>query len=160
MTTPKSQISSDNDAVIVEIEIDAPPDRVFQALTHREQAMQWGASDAFEIILWEIDLRVGGTWRFISKTRTGKNPPGLDNYDHHGEYLEVDPPRLLVQTWHANWHSNPAHPTIVRWELTPTKKGTLLKVTHSGLTPLAGAAQGYAQGWPGLVEQIKNFLEK
>jgi uncharacterized protein YndB with AHSA1/START domain len=156
---PKSLITPDNDSVTTEIEIAAPPDRVFQALVNRDQALQWGMNDTFEIILWEIDLRVGGAWHFISKERSGKNPPGLDRYEHHGEYLEIDPPRLLVQTWHANWHSNPGHTTIVRWELMATKKGTLLKVTHSGLAPLADAAQGYSQGWPGLIEQIKNFVE-
>jgi uncharacterized protein YndB with AHSA1/START domain len=156
----KSQITPDNDAVITEIEIAAPPDRVFHALVNREQALQWGCTDAFQVILWEMDLRVGGAWRFISKERSGKNPPGLDSFDHHGEYLEVDPPRLLVHSWYANWHPDPSHRTIVCWDLTPTKTGTRLKVTHSGLAPLTGAAQGYGDGWPGLVQQIKNFLEK
>jgi uncharacterized protein YndB with AHSA1/START domain len=158
--TTKSRISPDNDAVTAEIEIAAPPERVFEAIANREQALQWGSSDAFQIVLWEMDVRVGGAWRFVSKERSGKNPPGLDNFDHHGEYLEVDPPRLLVHSWYANWHPDPSHRTIVRWELTPTKTGTRLKVTHSGLAPLAGAAQGYGDGWPGLLQQIKNFLEK
>jgi hypothetical protein len=35
-----------------------------------------------------------------------------------------------------------------------------LKVIHSGLAQLTGACQGYSQGWPGLVEALKNFLEK
>jgi uncharacterized protein YndB with AHSA1/START domain len=160
-TAPKSQITSNNDAVITEIEIAAPPERVFQAIVDREQARQWGGGDAFEIILWEMDPRPGGKWEFASKERSGKkNPAGLDRFEHHGEFLEVDPPRLVVQTWYANWHPDPSHRTVVRWDLTPTKTGTHLKVTHSGLAPLAGAAQGYSQGWPGLVQQIKNFVEK
>jgi uncharacterized protein YndB with AHSA1/START domain len=159
-TTTKSRITPDNDAVITEIEIAAPPERVFQAIVDREQALQWGGGEQFEIILWEMDPRPGGKWSFVSKERRGNNPSGLDRVEHHGEFLEVDPPRLLVQTWYANWHPDPSQRTIVRWDLTPTKTGTLLKVTHSGLAPLTGAAQGYSQGWPGLVQQIKNFVEK
>lgn len=159
-TTTKSRITADNDAVITEIEIAAPPERVFQAIVDREQALQWGGGEQFEILLWEMDPRPNGKWNFVSRERSGKNPPGLDRIEHHGEFLEVDRPRLLVQTWYANWHPDPSHRTIVRWELTPTKTGTRLKVTHSGLAPLAGAAQGYSEGWPGLVQQIKKFIEK
>jgi hypothetical protein len=32
-------------------------------------------------------------------------------------------------------------------------------VIHSGLAQLPGLAQGYSQGWPGLVEALKNFVE-
>jgi uncharacterized protein YndB with AHSA1/START domain len=159
-SSAKCEITSDNDAVITEIEIAASPERVFRAIVDREQALQWGGGEAFEIILWEMDPRPGGKWKFVSRERSGKNPAGVDRVEHHGEFLEFDPPRLLVQTWFANWHPDPAHRTVVRWELTPTKTGTHLKVTHSGLAALAGAAQGYGQGWPGLVGQIKNFVEK
>jgi uncharacterized protein YndB with AHSA1/START domain len=156
----KTVITPDEDAVVSEVEIAAPPERVFEALITREQAMQWGTNDAFQMTSWEMDARPGGKWRFVSKERGGKTPPGLASYDHHGEILEMDPPRLLAYSWFANWHDNPSHPTVVRWELTPTKAGTHLKVIHSGLAPLPGACQGYSQGWPGLVEALKNFAEK
>jgi len=157
---PATQITPDHDAVISEIEIAAPPERVFQAIVAREQAMQWGGGGAFEILLWEMDPRPGGKWKFVSRERNGNHPPGIDRFEHHGEFLEVDPPRLIVQSWFTNWHPDPSQRTVVRWELTPTKTGTHLKVTHSGLAALAGVAEGYAQGWPGLVQQIKNFVEK
>jgi uncharacterized protein YndB with AHSA1/START domain len=156
----KTVITPDGDAVVSEVEIAVPPERVFQALITREQAMQWGTNDAFQMTSWEMDARPGGKWRFVSKERSGKTPPGLTSYDHHGEILEMDPPRLLAYSWFANWHDNPSHPTVVRWELTPTKAGTHLKVIHSGLAQLTGACQGYSQGWPGLVEALKHFLEK
>jgi uncharacterized protein YndB with AHSA1/START domain len=158
-TMSQSRISADNDTVITEIEIVAPPARVFQALIEREQAMQWGAGEAFEMTLWEMDARPGGKWRFVSRQKKGTvaSQPG---FDHNGEILQFDPPRLLEYSWYASWHPDPAHRTVVRWDLTPTKTGTHLKVTHSNLAPLPGAAQGYGQGWPGLLQQIKNFLEK
>ncbi|MGA7221097.1 MAG: SRPBCC domain-containing protein [Candidatus Sulfotelmatobacter sp.] len=153
-----TRITEDRDAVVSEIEIAAPPERVFRALTTREQALQWGTSDAFEMTLWEMDARPGGKWRFVSHERTG--PGAGKDYDHHGEIVEFDPPRVLAYSWFANWHPDPSHATNVRWELTPTKTGTHLVVTHSGLAALPGACEGYSQGWPGLVDQLKKFAER
>lgn len=149
-------VSSDNDAVVTEIEIAAPPERVFRAITERDQAMQWGGSKDFQITFWEMDARPGGQWRYIARER---KQAGVE-FDHHGEIIQIDPPRLLEYTWFASWHPDPAHRTVVRWELTATTTGTRLKVRHSGLAGQKGLAEGYSQGWPGLVQQIKGFVEK
>ena len=151
-------ITPDQDAVVAEVQIAAPPGRVFQALTDRAQALQWGASDLFEMKVWEMDPRPGGKWQFISKELQGKN--ANKEYEHHGEILEIDPPRLLVYTWFTDWHEPPSHRTVVRWELTPTANGTKVKLTHSGLRQLPAACKAYSQGWPGLMQALKNFLEK
>jgi uncharacterized protein YndB with AHSA1/START domain len=49
---------------------------------------------------------------------------------------------------------------VVRWELTPTKLGTLVKVTHSGLAQEEAARKDYSGGWPGVLEMLKKFAEK
>jgi|SRR5215469_18686637 len=152
---PKTIITPDRDAVVSEIEIAAPPDRVFEALVNRDQAFQWSKSDAYQLENWELDARVGGSWRSTSREKATSKV-----FDHHGEVVEVDRPRVLAYSWYANWHSDPAHRTLVRWELTPTRAGTLVKVTHSGLLALPDACTGYSQGWPGLLEQVKNFVER
>ena len=157
-TDIKSTIVNNDDAVVTEIDIAAPPARVFQALTDRAQALQWGSDEAFKTTIWEMDARVGGKWRSVSREVKATDPN--KDYDHHGEILEFDPPRVLSYTWFANWHAIPTHQTQVRWELTPTKIGTHLKITHSGLTQLPTACQAYSQGWPGLLQALKNFLDK
>jgi hypothetical protein len=53
-------LAPDQDAVVAEIEIAAPPQRVFAALTDAEQNKEWGRSEAFQITQWEMDARVGG----------------------------------------------------------------------------------------------------
>jgi uncharacterized protein YndB with AHSA1/START domain len=150
-----ANISADRDAVVTEIEIAAPPERVFQALVTRDQALQWGTDESYETTQWELEARPGGSWRFTAKERkTGKE------YRHYGEVLEIDPPRLLCHTWLADFHEIPAQRTVVRWELTPVKAGTRLKVTHSGLALLPVSGKSYAEGWPGLLQHVRKFIEK
>ena len=151
-------ITSERDAVISEVFIAAPPARVFAALTDREQAMQWGSSEQFAMTRWEMDARLGGKWVFVARERSGAAKCSSDLV-HHGEITEFDPPRVLEYTWFASWHTDPLHRTIVRWELSPVEGGTQVKVTHSGLAPMPEDCKGYAQGWPGLVTRIKEFVE-
>jgi hypothetical protein len=47
----------------------------------------------------------------------------------------------------------------VRWELTPTKSGTRVKVTHSSLASEPTACKDYAGGWPGVLADIKKHVE-
>ena len=152
-------VFGDQDKIVVEMEIFAPVERVFQAIVDPAQVRLWSDGPDYELIVCEIDPRVGGSWRSASRARAGKGDPA-QVFDHRGKVLEIKPPNLFVYTWTANWHENPAHESVVRWELTPTAAGTKVKVTHSGLKDEQKALEGYSQGWPGLVQQIKTFLEK
>ena len=152
-------VTPDQDAVVSEIHIAAPPERVFQALIDPLQLKRWFDDESCKNKLWEMDARPGGRWRFLTeKSSTPVN--GVDEFEGHGEVLEIDPPRLLVYTWIANWHTDPKRKTIVRWELAPSSGGTHVKVTHSGLADEAVCRKDYIGGWTGVVEKLKTFVEK
>jgi uncharacterized protein YndB with AHSA1/START domain len=85
---------------------------------------------------------------------------GVTKFHCEGEVTEYDPPRALAYTWFANWHDDKQHRTVVRWELSPAGNGTKVKVTHSGLTQENNARRDYSGGWPGVVEQLKKFMER
>jgi uncharacterized protein YndB with AHSA1/START domain len=85
---------------------------------------------------------------------------GVSEFKCHGEIVEIDPPRLLVYTWIANWHDDKQRKTTVRWELESRGKTTHVKVTHSGLAQEKVACEDYRGGWPGVLEQLKTFSEK
>ncbi len=157
MTT--THITLDQDAVVSKIFIAAPPERVFKALIDREQALQWGSSQEFKLTKWEMEPRLAGKWTFVAKGNSQSGKYANSELVHYGEILEFDPPRVLAYTWFASWHSNPAHQTVVRWELAHVAGGTEVKVTHSGLAPMPADCKGYAEGWPGLVSRIKEFVE-
>lgn len=147
-------VTPDQDAIITEIDIAAAADRVFRGICDAETVRR----RAPYLTLFKMDLRVGGKWHM--EVKMPKPHRGFSVVRHEGEILEIDPPRLLVYTWYANFHSDPKHRSIVRWELTPTKSGTHVKVTHSGLASEPAACKDYAGGWPGVLEELKTFAEK
>lgn len=154
-----TSITPDQDAVVSEIHIAAPPERVFQALIDPKQVMSWWTSPDCPIESFAMEPRKGGRWTY--DTRPGKlNVNGVTKFHCDGEVLEYDPPRCLAYTWIANWHDDKSRRTIVRWELTPKAGGTQLKVTHSGLAQETSARKDYSGGWTGVVETLKKFVEK
>ena len=152
-------ITPDQDAIVSEIYIAATCERVFQALIDREQVMKWWTGGGCQIEDFALEPRRGGRWHYDSKNST-RTINGIHEFQCEGEVLEYDPPHLLAYTWIANWHEDKSQRTTVRWELTPQASGTLLKVTHSGLAALPASRKDYSGGWPGVVTQIKKFVER
>lgn len=156
---PNTIVTPDQDTLITEIQIAAPPERVFQALSDPKQQRVWWDAAECPLELFEMDARPGGKWRFATR-KSGITVNGVSKFDCAGEIVEFDPPRVLAYTWIANWHDDKSRKTLVRWELTSKDGGTLVKVTHSGLAQEDVARKDYTGGWPGVVEQLKRFVEK
>jgi uncharacterized protein YndB with AHSA1/START domain len=150
-----TSIVSDGDAIVSEIYIAASPEEVFRAIVDPELVVKWwggqGAGQSFRCERFECDLRAGGRWRTIGVDAGGRP------FEAAGEYIEVDPPRLLVQTWTASWTAEQLV-TTVRWELQPTDKGTLVRHRHSGLAAHPNVAKSFS-GWPRLLGWLQSFLE-
>jgi uncharacterized protein YndB with AHSA1/START domain len=71
----------------------APRHVVFEAMTKPEHVKQWWGrlGEGYSVPVCEIDLRVGGAWRFVNR-----HPKGEAAF--HGEYREIAPPSRLVFT--------------------------------------------------------------
>jgi uncharacterized protein YndB with AHSA1/START domain len=161
-----TSITPDQDAMVAEIFIAAPPERVFQAITDPDQMPQWwGQQGMYRITERKADFRVGGTYSSVGVGADGTS------FRVDGEYLEIDPPRLLVHTWIASWSGSLK--TVVRWELEPHKvhglhhngpqkvgTGTLLSVRHEGFANDPKAAAGHAQGWTRVLGWLQGFVEQ
>jgi uncharacterized protein YndB with AHSA1/START domain len=153
--TPRNiAVTPDQDAITSEIDIAAPPELIFKAICDAETVRRRCPG----LDVFEMDLRVGGRW--CLEIRAAKPRRGCSVTRHDGEILELDPPRLLVYTWFANFHEDPNSRSVVRWELTATGSSTHVKVTHSGLASEPAARADYAGGWPGVLEEIKTYAEK
>ncbi len=143
--------------VYAAMDFDAPPERVFRALTDpAELAAWWGADDAYRSFDWQVDLRVGDTYR--SRQRSATDPTAPET-TVEGEYLVIDPPRLLVCTWRPSWEDVPE--TTIRYELTPTAAGgTRLVLTHTGFAGRAGACEDHARGWTAVLGWLHAYSER
>lgn len=147
-----SKISLNEDEIVSEISISAPIERVFEAVTNpAEVARWWGQTGVYRCAEFQSDLRVGGEWRSVGIGGDGRK------FEVKGEYIQIEPPRLIVQTWIASWTGEAR--TVVRWELESTKQGTLVRIRHSGLAAHPGLAQSYA-GWPRMLGWLQALLER
>jgi uncharacterized protein YndB with AHSA1/START domain len=152
-------VTPDLDAIACEIDIAAPPERVFRALTEPGELAKWFTNEECPAKYWRMDARKGGRYSYRTEKSATLKVNGVDEFHCEGEITEFDPPRVLAYTWVANWHDDKTLPTTVRWELTQTNLGTHMKVTHSGLTTEKIARDDYRGGWPGVVDSLKAFVE-
>jgi uncharacterized protein YndB with AHSA1/START domain len=81
-----------DEQILITREFDAPRHLVFKAYTTPELVRRWFHANRGEMKLCEIDLRVGGSWRYVM-TAEGGFEVGF-----HGEYREVVPDERLVST--------------------------------------------------------------
>ena len=147
-----SQQTPNPDEIVSEIRIAAPLERVFQALIDPSQVVQWwGQAGIYRCTKFESDPRVGGKWRSVGIDGNGRQ------FEVLGEYLEVDPPRLLSSTWRATWTGDVE--TKIRWELERAESGTLVRIRHSGFAAHPELAQAY-RGWPRMLTWLQALLEK
>jgi uncharacterized protein YndB with AHSA1/START domain len=89
--TAKVTLPAD-DQILIEREFAAPPQLVWRAVTEPDLVRQWWHANRGEITECEIDLRVGGTWRYAMR------PTGGEEFAFYGEYLEIVPHERIVQT--------------------------------------------------------------
>ena len=73
-------------------EFDAPKHLVYRAWTTPELVKRWWHANRGEVTLAEIDLRVGGMWRYVSRSADGFE------VGFHGQYREIVPNERLVTT--------------------------------------------------------------
>ena len=131
------------------IEIAAPPQTVWAALTEPGQLETWWGSDEdYRTYDWRLELRAGGQWSCKARNAAG------DLSGVSGTVLEVDPPCNLAYTWNPSWQSNPE--TTVRYTLTPTGHGgTLVEIHHSGFGDAEAKGQ-HEEGW----KRVLNWLSQ
>jgi uncharacterized protein YndB with AHSA1/START domain len=81
--------SLDREIVLSRV-LDAPRELVFEAWTDAAHVTQWFGPKGYTLETHEIDLRVGGRWRFVMVGPDGKR------WDNRIVYLEIAAPERLV----------------------------------------------------------------
>lgn len=81
-----------DEQILVTREFDAPRHLVYRAWTTPELVTQWWHANRGTVTVVEIDLRVGGKYRYVMVTDNGME------VGFHGEYREVVPDERIVAT--------------------------------------------------------------
>lgn len=80
------------DQILIEREFAAPAALVWRAITEPDLVRRWWHASRGEITVCEIDLHVGGKWRYAMRPFRG------DEFAFYGEFLEIIPNQKIVQT--------------------------------------------------------------
>jgi uncharacterized protein YndB with AHSA1/START domain/DNA-binding transcriptional ArsR family regulator len=146
LTALKRRIEERPMEKVFEIYIKTTPERLWEAITDPEQR----AIYSFGVVV-ESDWTPGSAYR--ASARNGQVPIS------EGENLEVDPPRRLVQSFHALWGDDVAAEgtSRVTWEIEPVGDSCRLSVTHDQLAE--GANNQLYGGWPMILSGLKTLLE-
>jgi uncharacterized protein YndB with AHSA1/START domain len=89
--TAKVTLPTD-EQILITREFDAPRHLVYKAWTTPDLVRRWWSGERGEVTLAEIDLRVGGTWRYVMVAH------GEVEVGFHGEYREIVPDERIVCT--------------------------------------------------------------
>jgi uncharacterized protein YndB with AHSA1/START domain len=81
-----------DEQILIEREFDAPKHLVYAAYTRPELVERWWHANRGEVTSVEIDLRVGGRWRYVMIACDGPE------VGFHGEYREIVPNERIVST--------------------------------------------------------------
>ncbi len=143
--TTKNQVE---EAVLIERTFNAPPERIWKALTDVKEMRQW----YFD--LKEFKPEVGFEFEFVVEHKGMK-------YHHLCKVTEVIPQKKLAYTWRYKGHEGDS---LVTFELFADGDKTRLKLTHEGLetfpkTP-SFARRSFMEGWTQIIgSSLKEFVE-
>lgn len=137
-------------------EFDAPRELVFLAHSSAEHMKHWWGPRAMEIVLCEVDFRVGGKWRIVHRT-----PDGTE-YGFRGEYREIVPHSKI--TWTFEFEGMPGDIGVEAMTLTEKHGRTTLRVlsrfgskdSRDGLAN-SGMESGAREMWDRLEEYAQTL---
>ena len=81
-----------DEQILITREFNAPRHLVYKAFTTPELVKRWWHANRGEVTVVEIDLRVGGKWRYVMVAEEGFE------VGFHGEYREIAPDERIVST--------------------------------------------------------------
>ena len=142
----KRELEASSMERVFEIYIKTTPERLWDAITDPEKRR-----------IFHFGVGIATDWTVGShyEARSSAVPDLL----WEGDNLEVEPPRRLVQSFHALWSEEvrAAGVSRVTWEIDPVGDSCRLLVTHDELPE--GAPAALYGGWPMVLSGLKTYLE-
>ncbi|MBN8942844.1 MAG: SRPBCC domain-containing protein [Rhizobiales bacterium] len=127
----------------------APPSAVWRAFADPALLMRWWGPAGAVNSSAELDTRVGGRFRVVTRTADG------EEHQVRGLYREVVYPEKLVFTW--AWRSTPERESLVTVTLSSDGDGTLLTLTHARFFD-EEARDRHRRGWSEALDRMDRVL--
>ena len=125
-------------SVVVEREISFPPEKIWRALTQPHLIEEWLMKNDFKPVM-DHRFKLTADWGAVEC-----------------QVLEVEPNKTLSYTWAAYGLES-----VVTWTLTPTGKGTRLRMEQLGFRPdQEQAYQGAKYGWQQFFAKLEQVLAR
>lgn len=145
-------VTADRELVVTRV-IAAPRRLVFKAWTQPEHVARWWGPQGFTTIHCEMDIRVGGTYRFGMRS-----PQGTEHWKH-GVYREIVEPERIVFTF--AWESADGqlgHELLTT--VTFAEQGAKTKLTlHQGVFETTDRRDDHVTGWTSCFERFASYLQ-
>jgi uncharacterized protein YndB with AHSA1/START domain len=140
--------------ILVTRDFNAPKRLVYKAHVTPELIKRWWSGDRGEVTSVEVDLRVGGSWRYVMQANEGFEVA------FHGEYREIEPNERLVNTEvFEGIPDGDADPAVCTYTFTEREGRTTLTVlTEVSSQEVRDAI--IATGMEGGMQEALDHLEK
>lgn len=144
--------------LVLQREIDVPPDLVWEVWTKPEHLVHWFAPSPWSITECELDLRPGGMLRFVMRSPEGQDFPNV------GCYLEVTPKERLIWTdaLLPGYRPSPQPFFTAVVTIEPRGSGTLYTAVaiHRDEDGRKQHEQmGFHQGWGQVLDQMVAYIK-
>lgn len=140
-----------NEPFVIERTFNAPVEKIWQAITDKEQMKQW----YFDLAAFKPI--VGFEFQFPGEGQKG------EKYLHLCKITDVVPDKKLTYSWrYDSFEGN----SFVTFELFEEADKTRLKLTHEGLETFPAnnpdfAKESFTEGWTHIIgKSLKEFIEK
>jgi uncharacterized protein YndB with AHSA1/START domain len=90
--------------IVITRTFDAPRELIFKTITDPNLVREWWGPKRFSTVVDEMDVRPGGTWRYLQQDAEG------NVFGFHGVYHEVVSPERIVQTF--EFEGMPGHVSL------------------------------------------------
>jgi uncharacterized protein YndB with AHSA1/START domain len=128
--------------------LNAAPAKVYAAWTEPAHIVKWMHPYGCDVLLAEMDVRVGGRFRIVLRTAEGEEP------EASGTFREVEHQAKLVYSW--AWRDTPERESLVTLTLRPDGGGTLLTLVHERFFDEA-ARDSHAGGWNSALDVLERY---
>lgn len=131
---------------------DASADRLFRLLTEPAELAKWWGPQGFSIPEVEVDLRVGGGYRFTMQ------PPEGEAFHLSGEFLEIRAPTVLRFTFRWEEPVPDDRETVVALSLDSMESRTMVTLVQAEFAT-DERLELHRGGWADSFDKLGQLLE-